>query len=65
MEEYFKCVVKVEIEDDKGKIKYRKQPYIVSAISPTDAEAELIKHMGTIDCEVVNIALTNIVDIVK
>lgn len=65
MEQYFKCVTKTEWEDDKGRVKFRREAYIVSAISPTDAEAKLIKHMGTTDCEVINIAVTNIVDIVK
>lgn len=65
MNQYWKCTVKVEWENEKGQVKFKKEPYIVSAISPTDAEAKVIKHMGTNDCEVINVSVTNIVDIIK
>lgn len=65
MNQYYKCTVKTEFENEKGQVKFRREEYIVDAITPSDAEAKLIKHMGINDCEVVNIAATKIVDIVK
>lgn len=65
MNQYYKCTVKVEWENDKGQVKYRREEYIVDAITPSDAEKKLIEHMGTTDCEVINISATRIVDIVK
>lgn len=65
MNQYYKATVKVQFEDKKGNVKFKKESYIVYAISPTDVEAKLSKHLGVEDYEIVGINTTNIVDIVK
>ena len=62
---YFNCVVRIPGEDAKGRIKYRKEPYLVFAISPTDVEAKMRKELEGQDFEIVNVTLTRIVDVVK
>ncbi len=58
---YYKCVVKVEYETDKGKVKFRKEEYLVNAVNPTDVEAQVNKEMeGTGEFEIVSIVLTKI-----
>ncbi|MCK9447124.1 DUF4494 family protein [bacterium] len=64
MNQYYKCVVKVSFEDKKGNVKYKKESYIVSAISPTDVEAKMAKQLSSEDYEIVGINTTNIVDII-
>jgi len=62
--QYFKCVVKVEFEDTKGRIKYRKEEYLVNAISPTDVEVKINKEMeGAGDFEVISISQTKILSV--
>jgi len=61
---YFKAVVREEYVDAKGKLKHRKDQYIVSAISPTDVEAKIATKLSDIDYELVSVSLTNIVDII-
>ena len=63
MNQYFKVSVKIETENDKGKVRYVRQNYLVSAMTPTDAEAKVTKECEGQDFEVTNIALTNIVDV--
>lgn len=62
---YFKCSVRVIGEDDKGKVKYRKEEYLVLAISPTDVEAKINKHLEGMDFEVTSISLTKVLDVIK
>jgi len=62
---YYRATIRVSFEDKKGNLKYKKENYIVSAISPTDVEEKLAKHLGTMDYETVGVNITNIVDIVK
>ena len=58
---YFKCSVKTEYEDNKGRIKFRKEEYLVNAVNPTDVEAQINKEMeGSGDFEITNISLTRI-----
>jgi hypothetical protein len=58
---YYKCVVKVEFENDKGQVKFRKEEYLVAAISPTDVETQIVKEMeGSGDFEIMSIVLTKI-----
>lgn len=61
---YYKCIVKTEYEDRKGKVKYRRDEYIVSAISPTDVEAKITKELEGNDFEVAQITLTKILAII-
>ena len=65
MNEYWKCTVKVEWENDKGQVKFRKETYIVNALNPTDVEARVIEHLKGTDVEIVNISTTNIIDIIN
>jgi len=65
MEQYYKATVKVQFEDKKGNVKFKREAYIVSAISPTDVEAKIAKELNTGDYEIVGINVTNIVDIIK
>ena len=48
MNQYYKCTVKMSFEDKKGNLKYRKDPYIVFAMSPTDVEAKIAKFLEII-----------------
>jgi hypothetical protein len=59
--QYYKCVVKVEGEDTKGKVKFRKEEYLVNAITPTDVEVKITKEMeGAGEFEIASIVLTKI-----
>ena len=62
---YYKCTVKTEYEDSKGRLKVKKENYVVEAVNPTDVEAKMSSHLQMSDCEVVSISLMNIVEIVK
>lgn len=64
---FYKAIIKIDFEDAKGRLKCRKEPYIVEAISPTDVEAKLAKHMeGSVeDYTVSSIVITNIIDILR
>jgi len=62
---YFKCTIRTEFEDAKGRLKYRKENYIVFAISPTDVEAKMAKRLGTADYEVISISIFNIVEVIQ
>jgi hypothetical protein len=58
---YYKCCVKVEFENDKGQVKFRKEEYLVNAVNPTDVESQIVKEMeGSGDFEIVSIVLTKI-----
>lgn len=64
---YYKAQIKVDFEDAKGRLKRRSESYIVEAISPTDVEAKIAKHMegSTEDYTISSIVVTNIVDILR
>jgi len=60
--QFYKCVVKVEYENDKGQVKVKKEEYLVNAVNATDVEKQIADEMeGAMgDWEVVQIALTKI-----
>lgn len=60
--QYYKCVVKVEYENDKGQVKVKKEEYLVNAVNATDVEKQISEEMeGSMgEWEVVQIALTKI-----
>ena len=64
---YYKATLQIEYEDAKGKLKKRREEYIVLAVNPTDVEAKLTALMtgSTEDFEISSIVLTKIVDILK
>jgi len=66
MNQYFKCAVKVEWENpETGKVKYKREDYIVNALNPTDVEAKITEHLKGQDFEIVAIVVTKIVDIIN
>jgi len=65
MNQYYRCKVKIEYENDKGKVKYRGEEYIVNALNPTDVESRITEHLKGTDFEIVNISVTKIVDIIN
>jgi hypothetical protein len=65
MNQFFKCVAKVEYEDNKGRVKYRREEYVVNALNPTDVEKKVSNHLAGSDFEIVNISVTKILDIIN
>ena len=65
MKNYYRATIKMSYEDKNGNLKYKKENYIVDAMSPTDVEAKMSKHLGTEDYEILGINLTNIVEIIE
>ena len=64
--QFFKCSVRVEYENDKGQIKFRKEEYLVNAVNPTDVEIQIIDEMaGTGDFEITSIVLTKILAVLN
>jgi hypothetical protein len=63
---FYKATLQVEFEV-KGKLRKRREEYIVEAISPTDVEAKVVAHLkgNTEDSEISSIVLTKIVDILR
>jgi len=62
---YWRCIVKIEWENEKGQTKFRKEEYIVNALNPTDVEARITEHLKGSDFEIVNISVTKIMDIIN
>jgi len=62
---YYKVVVKVEIEDEKGKVKKTPELYIVEAVSPTDVETKIAKKLTGLDYEIAGINITKIIEIIR
>ena len=65
MEQYYRCVIKISYEDKHGNTKYKKESYLVFAMSPTDVEVKIQKFLNTSDYETISISLVNIVDVIK
>jgi hypothetical protein len=64
-DEWYKVVIKTEYEDAKGRVKTRKEEYLVQGNCPTDVETRIHDHLGVNDFEAVQISQTRIVDIIK
>lgn len=63
---FYKVSVRVEYEDNKGRVKYRKEEYLVSAVNPTDVEVKINKEMdGYGEFEIVSIVLTKILSVLE
>ena len=41
LKNYWQCNVKVSTEDDRGKVKWRTEVYLVNAVNPTDCEIQI------------------------
>lgn len=65
MEQYYKASIRTSFEDKKGNIKYKKENYIVYAISPTDVEKKLAERLGMEDYELVGVNVMSIVEVIK
>jgi hypothetical protein len=46
MNQYYRATVKVQFEDKKGNVKFKKENYLVFAMSPTDVEKKMAEHLG-------------------
>ncbi len=70
MKQYFKVTLKIEkeTEDSKGrpKVKVVREEYLIDAVSPTEAESKIHKHLeGSMETfEVVSITLTKILEVI-
>jgi hypothetical protein len=62
---FYKCIVKTDYEGANGKMKSRRDEYIVEGVSPTDVEAKITKELEGFDFEVAQITLTKIVSIIR
>jgi len=62
---YYKAVAKIQYEGAKGKLKSRRDEYIVEGISPTDVEAKVTKELEGYDFEIASITQTKIVGILR
>jgi len=63
--QFYTAVLKIATENSKGKIRYRKDSYLVSAVSPTDVEKKVAEYMKSVDYEIVQIVVSKILDIIK
>jgi hypothetical protein len=63
---FYKATLQVEFEV-KGKLRKRREEYIVEAISPTDVETKVVAYLkgNTEDSEISSIVLTKIIDILR
>lgn len=43
--DYFVVKVEFKFEDEKGKVKTQRVPYLVDAMSVTEAEARMVKYL--------------------
>lgn len=71
MKQYYKVIVKVEneTEDSKGrpKTKVVREEYLIGAVSPTDADAKMNKHLEGLmgEFEVISIVQTRILEVIE
>ncbi len=66
MKIWFLCKVKYQKEQEDGKVKNITEPYLVDAMSFTEAEARIYDKLGSVirgDFQVTHINKTNIIDI--
>lgn len=63
--QYFKCIVKVLFEDEKGRVKKRRDEYMVFGLNPTDVQAKITKRLDGEDFEILQVSLTKIIDLVE
>ena len=63
---FYKGKVKIEFENDKGKVQKINEVYLVEAVSVTDAEAKLYKEFeGESNFEVVGVTKSRIIKVIK
>lgn len=65
---FFVGKVKVETQDDRGKIKKNTEQYLVEAVSVTDAEVKINKKFegyGNLEFEVTGVTKSNIIEVIE
>ncbi|WP_224996132.1 DUF4494 domain-containing protein [Cesiribacter sp. SM1] len=66
MKIWFQCKIKYQKEDENGRLKNITEPYLVDAVSYTEAEARIYEELGSVirgDFEVTSITKSKISDI--
>ncbi|EMR04795.1 DUF4494 domain-containing protein [Cesiribacter andamanensis] len=66
MKIWFQCKIKYQKEDENGRLKNVTEPYLVDAVSYTEAEARIYQELGSVirgDFEVTSITKSKISDI--
>jgi hypothetical protein len=66
MKIWFQCKIKYQKEDENGRLKTQNEPYLVDAVSYTEAEARIYQELGSIirgEFEVTSINKSKITDI--
>lgn len=66
MKIWFLCKVKYQKEEEDGRVKNITEPYLVDAMSFTEAEARIYEKLGSVirgDFQVTHISKTNIIDV--
>ena len=66
MKIWFQCKIKYQREEENGKLKNITEPYLVDAVSYTEAEARIYQELGSIirgEFEVTSITKSRIIDI--
>ena len=61
---FYKTIVEVYFENDKGQLKKHKEQYLINAVSPTDAEVKITKHLEGDNFRVIQITETNIISVI-
>jgi hypothetical protein len=63
---FYQGKVKIEFENDKGKVQKINEVYLVEAVSVTDAETKLYKEFeGESNFEVVGVTKSRIIKVIK
>lgn len=65
---YWMVTVQFEIENDKGKVRKIKEPYLIDAMSATEAEAKLHEYMkerGEHNFEVIRAVKSGIIEVIQ
>ena len=66
MKIWFQCKIKYQKEDENGRLKNQTEPYLVDAVSYTEAEARIYQELGSVirgEFEVTSITKSKISDI--
>ena len=65
--DYYKVKVKIEYEDDKGKVKKMTEEYLIHATCVTDAEAKIHKELEAekMDWETTSVSITKILKVIE
>ena len=64
---FFKVTIEIEILNDKGKIRKKKENYLVEAYDPKNAQDSFTEYMKDTVCDykIISIQETNIISIIS